>query len=616
MIKNKLTEFIYNNYYDKLQKRIQNFCYQNKKEIENKCYRVTILNLWIDELYFKSIYTNTDGKGNISFNIIICPEIGYEYKSKDYIEDNSMNKIWLDIYCEASLAKELKDFKVLNVDFYNGKNYKDQPLSNSFVPLIKAEKLDEYATKILEKYQPDCINYPKHIDIKKIISEMGFNLKKRHFPLENGEKVYGRTYFEETEDTFIDNEGKEYKEIIPSKTIILDLLANKWEAQYFLNGSAAHEIIHAFYHEDTYKLNKIIGDNTYLNGTHAWMEYQANALAPLLLMPLKAFSIKANEEYKQLTGIYSEPLDVYEPLIESLSNFFHATKYAVKKRLINIGFYQVQGISNWMDGNLLRNYSFSKGALLPSETFTLSIYDFKKLYDTNQKIFELVISGQLVFAENHLVINDSKYVTVHNGQLLLTDYALKHLDECAYKFKLIFSSSLPYSKSGQIIDYLNKKKPSNSSLVPEQSQNENFKKNLKLHNDPVVAKRRELNSLWSRCSSIGEVLKATMKYFDIKGKELENEADVDYRTIMRYCNDEITSPNKRTVIAFSLGMKLDPMTSSLFLNYMGVSLSKTSSNEEDTILESILVFDYELGVKHANEKLLDLGLEPLTKEKI
>lgn len=51
------------------------------------------------------------------------------------------------------------------------------------------------------------------------------------------------------------------------------------------------------------------------------MEYQANALAPLLLMPLKAFSIKANEEYKQLTGIYSEPLDVYEPLIESLSNF-------------------------------------------------------------------------------------------------------------------------------------------------------------------------------------------------------------------------------------------------------------------------------------------------------
>lgn len=107
-----------------------------------------------------------------------------------------------------------------------------------------------------------------------------------------------------------------------------------------------------------------------------------------------------------------------------------------------------------------------------------------------------------------------------------------------------------------------------------------------------------------------------MKYFDIKGKELELESDVDYRTIMRYCNDEITSPNKRTVIAFSLGMKLDPMTSSLFLNYMGVSLSKTSSNEEDTILESILVFDYELGVKHANEKLLDLGLEPLTKEKI
>ena len=49
---------------------------------------------------------------------------------------------------------------------------------------------------------------------------------------------------------------------------------------------------------------------------------------------------------------------------------------------------------------------------------------------------------------------------------------------------------------------------------------------------------------------------------------------------------------------------------------MGVSLSKTSSNEEDTILESILIFDYELGVKHANEKLLDLGLEPLTKEKI
>ena len=53
----------------------------------------------------------------------------------------------------------------------------------------------------------------------------------------------------------------------------------------------------------------------------------------------------------------------------------------------------------------------------------------------NSKIVEGIIAGNYVFVENHVCLNDNKYITRDlNDKVVLTEYARKHIDECCLKF--------------------------------------------------------------------------------------------------------------------------------------------------------------------------------------
>ena len=58
-----------------------------------------------------------------------------------------------------------------------------------------------------------------------------------------------------------------------------------------------------------------------------------------------------------------------------------------------------------------------------ADLFKASSFDheFKKLLD----------SGQFIFVDRHLVLNDKKYIARNqSGNATLSEYALSHMDEC------------------------------------------------------------------------------------------------------------------------------------------------------------------------------------------
>ncbi len=88
-----------------------------------------------------------------------------------------------------------------------------------------------------------------------------------------------------------------------------------------------------------------------------------------------------------------------------------------------------------VDGQYVRGYSFEAGALGKNQTFTIPYADLFKAYCFDREFKKLIDSGQFVFTDRHLVLNNEKYIARNQaGNATLSEYALTHMDECCVVF--------------------------------------------------------------------------------------------------------------------------------------------------------------------------------------
>lgn len=70
------------------------------------------------------------------------------------------------------------------------------------------------------------------------------------------------------------------------------------------------------------------------------MEWQANALAPRIQMPMGMFKTQASKyikEYRDMLG-KDDIIDVIEPVIDELAAFFCVSRLAAKIRMVDAGY--------------------------------------------------------------------------------------------------------------------------------------------------------------------------------------------------------------------------------------------------------------------------------------
>lgn len=361
-------------------------------------------------------------------------------------EDNPQRRLVYSDY----LIRGYYDFKSNHVRLMQGimPVSKAYPLSYTelddfLLPKYSVLDIEEAAQEILYENYPYSI-YGR-INSNVLASSLGLSIYKTG--LGENEPDGGRFYCRDTEATLYTSGHESFQTTVPAKTILIE---RSLTAQQQKN-AAFHEIAHAVQHSLFYflqeKYHEDLKEN--YNNTPKWlplsneeqkvlnrMEQQADQLGFRLMIPEDGIE----ELTQKLMAKYVHIDDMREKLnniIDEIANFYDITPIMARNRLIDIGYIQAKGIYDMVDGKMVPAY-IPPEDMKPYQTYSISRNELLKLYYENARLRELLQTGTLVFAENHVIYNDERYVHYDKANKcgVLTEEARKNIAECCLVFTL------------------------------------------------------------------------------------------------------------------------------------------------------------------------------------
>ena len=309
--------------------------------------------------------------------------------------------------------------------------------------ILGANRLDDYATKVLRHWCAQALTTPMPLPVEQIIQEAGLTIKTASLSrdldifgccllLDGYVDIYNPTTDEYTPqffpaDTLLFDPNSEwaYGEGCKRNTLIHEFLHWEKDKAYFRilslkNRKAKEQLYPIMCRLSRSDFEPAHGKRTKQNEVQ-WLEWQAHKLAPRLLMPRDMFRRKAHEF-----------LDAGEPscdeLINHLAEFFIVSRASVKIRLLEVGLEsriaQLQDYENvYSDLNRVQEY------------VPISMEDALRMLQDNVILEDWVESRGFVFVDGYFVLPDKKYIAEKNGAVHLTKYARQNLPVCAINIR-------------------------------------------------------------------------------------------------------------------------------------------------------------------------------------
>ncbi|MBR2547804.1 MAG: ImmA/IrrE family metallo-endopeptidase [Eubacterium sp.] len=226
-----------------------------------------------------------------------------------------------------------------------------------YVPHIWKSELDAEATAFLSKYYPDAIKKPMCVPIEHIATEV-MHIKVVEHHLSEDLSILGQMCFTDGMAEIYDPVNDEYREIfVKAGTMIIDPDTYAKRNLGSKRNTMAHESYHWFRHrryhlaaaqyaaEDkpVYRCPTVPkSENLQTEWTDEdWMEWQANNVAPRILMPIETvgavYEKMAVESLKNAfvaKGLRPQS----EWIIEQTAGFYMVSKQAAEIRLKELGY--------------------------------------------------------------------------------------------------------------------------------------------------------------------------------------------------------------------------------------------------------------------------------------
>lgn len=474
--------------------------------------------------------------------------------------------------------------------------------SRKFIPRMRKNMLDDVATEFLLKYYPQALDAPTRLPVKTVLRQMGLTV--RASDLEYGK--FGKCYFEAGINIRADGE----EERVPRKTVLYREAKGN-TARKSANFTLMHEGAHWYCNKDYFARMSIIDpslvvanftDATY-TGDYAEdfqiMEWQANALAPRILMPAETTRQKFNELADEIRESGEKnPIRVYEKAIRGLSDFFDVSITTAKIRIIELGYTGLKGIFDYVDGAYTRPYLYDTRKTKRNETYSIGQIEFIKLAYENEKIKELLVTRKFLYVEHFFVLNDRKYIRQKaNGQFVLTDYAFMNMDKCC----LAFTCEKDEGTQQQMYS---------CCLSRDQSQERHKRfyctidNNLALLDtevDAVVELQEQEDALKLVMSLNGRVGDDIARIQEIHGcsdRQLEEITHLHRHRISAIKRNEKMA-TKKEILAICAGLELHPRVTHHLLSKIGCNLT-TSYEEDDMCYEYLINAYFDKGIEAWN----------------
>ena len=564
-------------YYDEIFKAIKPLVIRNKDDFSgNHFIRVTwaeLADISVDGVTFKDL-----SNGWLEIRTSVYADIEIKGQTRYDYDCDTITKPY-NVFFKARLENGLNNVSILKTEeFSRAKFDKQKSLSQALIPYLYEENVESDAENFLRRIYPKALSEPMALPVETIADSMGMEVY--YAPLEDS--VFGKTYFgPENVTVYTDLLGRETKEITTKPgTMLINrnvfFMGNIGTA----NNTIIHECVHWDRHRKAFELQRLLdaGSNhisceiiEHYDGIPEdspalkWMEWQANQLAPRILMPAKMTQKKLNEYLVQVRREHPYERDAIhmELAISKLSLFFQVSFIAAKLRAIELGYEQAQGSQVYCDGKKLPSFSFAKGVIKRNQTFVI---------DENNLLFNLILNEEIgtLFAENKVVyvncmlcLNNPKYISVNDdGILSLTDYGLDHVDECCFVFNRNYSASKNYSDTFYRRCFLCRDVDSSAFIESDydkghksnQSKVEQAKEMQRISDD-AKAISEQINDL----GGFSKTLRYHMKRKDINEEELAWESGISTTTISKYLNDNDCAKKIENVIAVGKALKLNPI---------------------------------------------------------
>jgi hypothetical protein len=615
-------KYIEDKYYDDIFYKLKNYIFNNNdklnlytKEMPDPSYTE------LDAFHVMGITFHEAPDDHITFQASVQADISIHGKRRNDYEDDMLDR-WFLFSFSAVLRNGLSNVRITGLEEYSQQRFNSEDALTKFlVPYIYAKDLDEHAERFLKIYCPRVLETPMPLPVNEVVEAMGLTVYKA--PLPGG--VFGRTYFTNATVEVYDDRGNVVEREITPGTILHDPTEVFMRNIGSMNNTIIHECVHWDKHYKFFELQKLLNTEIYsiscavvenynrksngLVNELEWIEWQANALAPRILMPASTTRRKLNgimiELYNSFPNTRSGEL--MQLAISKLADFFNVSTFAAKLRAIDLGFDQAAGVFNYVDGKYFPPISYKKGALKKDQTYIVDFNNAVVETTMNQELSIALQAGHFVHANGLFVINDSKYVKINErSEAELTDYALEHVDECCLVFNRKTRISNSYDDSFYRYCFLCR--DANSESFVEATCE------LYVDNNEDIAKRAaEMSKIRDEADRIREImaslpstfsgsLDAHIKRRGYTNEQMEERCEISERRIRDLRNKDDINVELPAVLSLCIGLNLHPVFSFDLLNKAGHNITAKYSPEN-------LVYIYLINNHHMetlsmwNEKL-------------
>ena len=231
-------------------------------------------------------------------------------------------------------------------------------MTANLVPCITKEQFDNIATDFLTKYCPESLRSPMRIPIE-IIARDKMELMVEHVNITEDLSTYGQIFFSDGGTEIYKRDTDEIVIVeVKRGTVFIDTDIFFMRTLGCERNTLTHECLHWFIHKPYHTLQTLSGsgmaiacrcpteqkseEKKSLWADEDWMEWQANGIAPKILMPKDMFCIKANENehLKKFTPKDSEYSHIHlQKAVEDLADFFKVSKQSATIRLKELGYF-------------------------------------------------------------------------------------------------------------------------------------------------------------------------------------------------------------------------------------------------------------------------------------
>lgn len=616
-------------YYNQIFSKIKSYLFNNKGRLDLSTSVVPDPSyVELSDFQIMSINYHESDTDRIECKIAIRAEVEISGRGRrDYESDST--ECWLSIPFSATLKNGLKHVNIGYASEYSRELFRaEDALTKYLVPYIYAKDLDKHAEKFLERYCPRALKEPMPLPIKEIVEQMGLTVY--HAPLPGG--IFGRTYFNDTNVKVYGNKActEIVEKSISSGTVLVNPDVFFMRNIGSVNNTVIHECVHWDKHYKFFELQKLLNPDiqaiscavveeykkkpNQLEDELSWMEWQANALTPKILIPAKTGKSKLSEILNRLRSSFHGHLRngyIMELAISEFADFFKVSTTAAKIRAVELGFEQAAGVFNFVDGKNYPPFSFQKGSLKKGQTFIIDRNNIIIESLFNQNLADDFKAGRFIHAGGLFVINDPKYVSIiEDTEPALTEYALEHVDECCLVFDRTTRVSSHYDDSFYRLCFLCRDADSKSFVEakfnPREGKNEDVQKRAR-EMATIAAEAKRISDILAEIpSSFCGTLDYHIKRRKYTNEKLEERTGISSRMLQDYRNKKDAKPTLQSVLALCIGLNLHPSFSYDLIAKAGYNIMTAS--------EEFLVYRYLIDNHHMenifmwNEKLRDAGI--------